>query len=140
MGVAAEATPDVPSLPPSYHRTFSPVGALLNPTVDPSDEQDEQPDATQLLAKGGVGSTARAVTHTIADGDTLAALAVRYLGDAKRWGELFEHNRDVLKNPDLLPIGQVIKIPPRQKVAVPVQPRLEPVPALAPIPSGAFNR
>ena len=136
-GVAAETTADLPSLPPSYHRKFSPVGALLNPPNDPS---DEQPDAPQLLATGVGGSLDRTVTHKIADGDTLAALAEHHLGDAKRWPELFEQNREVLKNPDLLPIGQVIKIPPRENVAVPVLPQLEPVPALAPIPRGAFNR
>jgi nucleoid-associated protein YgaU len=47
------------------------------------------------------------------DGDTLASLAKRYLGDAARAGEIFEANRDVLPSPDTLPIGAILRIPPR---------------------------
>jgi nucleoid-associated protein YgaU len=51
--------------------------------------------------------------HKIADGDTLASLATRYLGDAARADEIYRANRDVLSRPDLLPIGVTLKIPPR---------------------------
>lgn len=51
--------------------------------------------------------------HKIIDGDTLAALAERYLGRADRAGEIFEVNRDVLTCPELLPIGARLRIPPR---------------------------
>lgn len=50
--------------------------------------------------------------HRIRDGDTLRELARRYLGDADRARELFEANRHVLKQPDLLPIGVTLVIPP----------------------------
>jgi nucleoid-associated protein YgaU len=52
-------------------------------------------------------------SHKIVDGDTLAALADRYLGSAARANEIFNANRDVLSNPELLPIGAELKIPPR---------------------------
>jgi hypothetical protein len=52
-------------------------------------------------------------THKIVDGDTLASLAERFLGSADRAGEIFERNRDVLLDPNLLPIGVELKIPPR---------------------------
>lgn len=51
--------------------------------------------------------------HKIVDGDTLETLAERYLGHAERAGELFDLNRDVLSNPELLPIGTFLRIPPR---------------------------
>ena len=51
--------------------------------------------------------------HRIVDGDTLASLARRYLGDAARAGEIFEANRDVLPSPEALPIGAAVRIPPR---------------------------
>jgi nucleoid-associated protein YgaU len=54
-------------------------------------------------------------THRIVDGDTLGALAQRYLGSASRAGEIFAANRDVLFDPQLLPIGVILKIPPRQR-------------------------
>jgi len=51
------------------------------------------------------------VTHRIADGDTLSGIAAKYLGRADRYAEIFNTNRDVLRSPDLLPIGKVLKIP-----------------------------
>lgn len=53
--------------------------------------------------------------HRVVDGDTLPALAERYLGDGERWGEIFAANRDVLVDPRLLPIGVELKIPPLTK-------------------------
>jgi len=51
--------------------------------------------------------------HTVAEGDTLALLAERYLGAADRAVEIFELNRRVLSSPDALPIGVELRIPPR---------------------------
>lgn len=52
-------------------------------------------------------------THRIVDGDTLPGLAQRYLGSMGRGQEIFEINRDVLHDPELLPIGVELKLPPR---------------------------
>jgi nucleoid-associated protein YgaU len=49
--------------------------------------------------------------HKVADGDTLTELAHHYLGSPDRWRELYEYNRDVLANPELLPIGAELRIP-----------------------------
>lgn len=49
--------------------------------------------------------------HIVTDGDTLALLAERYLGDAGRARELFELNSDRLEHPDVLPIGMVLHTP-----------------------------
>jgi nucleoid-associated protein YgaU len=48
--------------------------------------------------------------HRLRDGDTLEKLAERYLGSENRAGEIFEHNREILSRPDLLPIGAEISI------------------------------
>jgi nucleoid-associated protein YgaU len=58
-------------------------------------------------------------THKIVDGDTLGALAERYLGSADRRLEIYEANRDVLPSPELLPIGAELKIPPLRRPAPP---------------------
>ncbi len=50
-------------------------------------------------------------THRVMDGDTLATLAERFLGDAARAGELLEANRALISNPELLPIGVELVIP-----------------------------
>lgn len=51
--------------------------------------------------------------HVVRDGDTLAGLAERYLGDAQRQFEIFQENRHVLPSPDVLPIGVKLAIPSR---------------------------
>ena len=51
--------------------------------------------------------------HIIIDGDSLARLAGRYLDDPYRGEEIFEYNRQFLSDPELLPIGVEIVIPPR---------------------------
>jgi nucleoid-associated protein YgaU len=56
-------------------------------------------------------------THVIVDGDSLQKLAGRYLNDPNRSGEIFELNRELLTNPELLPIGAELKIPDRTEQA-----------------------
>ncbi len=56
-------------------------------------------------------------THRIVDGDTLADLAARYLGDAQRAKEIYRVNRDVLPARDVLPIGVEITLPPHRSAA-----------------------
>ncbi len=81
--------------------------------------------------------------HKIADGDTLSGLAVRYLGSADRYREIYELNRETLANPDLLPIGTELKIPAvgskvstpgsiNNRPMVPVAPRASAAPATSP--------
>jgi nucleoid-associated protein YgaU len=62
-------------------------------------------------------------THTIADGDTLSKLAEHYLGSADRSAELFQYNRDVLPNMDVLPIGAELRVPPRIAIVDPQNPK-----------------
>ena len=49
--------------------------------------------------------------YTVKSGDTLGKIAARTLGKANRYTEIFENNKDILKNPDLIKPGQVLKIP-----------------------------
>jgi nucleoid-associated protein YgaU len=51
--------------------------------------------------------------HRIVDGDSLRQLAAQYLADEARYLEIYEANRDILVRPDLLPLGQKLRIPPR---------------------------
>lgn len=51
--------------------------------------------------------------YTVQSGDTLSKLAKAHLGDAKRYMEIFNLNKDVLKDPDLIKVGQKIQLPPK---------------------------
>ena len=47
----------------------------------------------------------------VVKGDTLSAIAKRMLGDENRWEELFEANRDKLRDPHRLAEGMTIRMP-----------------------------
>ena len=49
--------------------------------------------------------------YTIVSGDTLSKLAKRYYGDAGKYQVIFEANREVIKHPDKIYVGQTIRIP-----------------------------
>jgi hypothetical protein len=94
--VADSSTPAV-----SAFSDFSPVesratATRLTPLPPPSPVEEVEPR-----------------THIVVDGDSLAKLAGRYLDDPRRAEEILEFNRGVLSNPDLLPIGTELVIPPR---------------------------
>ncbi|MEM7755688.1 MAG: LysM peptidoglycan-binding domain-containing protein [Planctomycetota bacterium] len=58
-----------------------------------------------------VGSTAAYATYTVRAGDTLSKIARRVLGDAGRWRELQELNKQSLPSADSIVIGQKLRVP-----------------------------
>jgi nucleoid-associated protein YgaU len=51
-------------------------------------------------------------TYTVDSGDNLSAIAKQELGDANRWREIYELNKDLIgKNPDLIQPGMELKLP-----------------------------
>lgn len=51
--------------------------------------------------------------YTVKSGDTLSKLAKDIYGDMKLYPKIFELNKDQLKNPDTIKVGQVLKLPPK---------------------------
>ena len=52
-----------------------------------------------------------AQTYTVAEGDSLWAIAERFYGDGSQWNRIAEANQEQLPNPDLIQPGQVLTIP-----------------------------
>lgn len=76
----------------------------------------EPPKADFGNVQSGVSSTAPTAaapvtTYTVVKGDSLSRIAKHVYGNANRWREIFEANRDQISNPDLIQPGQVLKIP-----------------------------
>jgi nucleoid-associated protein YgaU len=79
-----------------------------------------------ILAAGNIAGIARVeeqlaaaaeeapapVFHTVAKGDTLSAIAKKHLGNANAYPKIFEANKPMLKHPDKIYPGQVLRIPP----------------------------
>ncbi|MEJ1971651.1 MAG: LysM peptidoglycan-binding domain-containing protein [Lacunisphaera sp.] len=49
--------------------------------------------------------------HTVAEGDSLSRISMRYYGTANRWQEIYAANRDVLQGSSTLRVGQQLRIP-----------------------------
>jgi len=68
----------------------------------------DAPDFSNV--QGGSSSTAGR-TYTVVSGDSLSKIAQREYGHANLWNRIYEANRDILKDPDKIFPGQVLKIP-----------------------------
>lgn len=51
--------------------------------------------------------------YTVKSGDTLSKLAKHFLGETNRYMDIFNANKDQLKDPDKIQVGQKLKIPNR---------------------------
>ncbi len=52
------------------------------------------------------------VFHTVQKGDTLWAIATKAYGNGAKYNAIFEANKPMLKHPDRIYPGQVLRIPP----------------------------
>jgi len=49
--------------------------------------------------------------YEVVAGDTLSKIAKKFYGNANDYMKIFEANKDQLKNPDMIRVGQKLKIP-----------------------------
>ncbi len=49
--------------------------------------------------------------HVVKSGDTLSKIAGQYYGDESLYPKIFEANRQLIKNPDLIQVGWKLRIP-----------------------------
>lgn len=49
--------------------------------------------------------------YIVQPGDTLSKIAKTLYGDYRRYMDIYELNRDILENPDLIRVGQKLKLP-----------------------------
>lgn len=93
------------------------MSALLNESQS-MQATPEPPEATPEVADNiNPAFAARVVmadgerTITVVQGDSLANYATAFYGDALLYRTIYTANRDILSNPNLLDIGQVVTIP-----------------------------
>lgn len=55
--------------------------------------------------------TGTKATYTIKEGETLTRVSLRFYGTKDLWPYIVKHNRGVIKNPNNVPYGTVLKIP-----------------------------
>lgn len=110
-------TSEILKLNPGLDANNLKVGATLQmpmrselPALPPKAETAAKSDAGSATPTGASSGT----THVVAAGDTLWSIAVKYLGDGSRSGEIVAANPDKLKSKDsMLKIGMKLRIPKR---------------------------
>ena len=74
-------------------------------------------DEIAIPSRSGGGSARASVQpkriahHEVVSGDTLSGIATRYYGDARKWKQLYEHNRARIPRPESLVVGTVLDLP-----------------------------
>ena len=63
-----------------------------------------------IMVLGCIG-TAAAAEYTVVKGDSLWRIAKEHLGSGLKWKEIYEANKDKIKDPNLIFVGQVLEIP-----------------------------
>lgn len=56
-------------------------------------------------------STPQPRTYVVAPGDSLSKIAQREYGNANEWRRIYDANRDIIKDPDLIYPGQTLRLP-----------------------------
>ncbi len=70
------------------------------PAPEPQADGDSSP-------AGSVGTH----TYVVVKGDSLSKIASGQYGNAQKWRRIYEANRDLIKDPDLIYPGQQLRIP-----------------------------
>lgn len=66
-------------------------------------------EASRESSEGGASRESR--TYIVQSGDTLSKIAKEYYGDAGRYMDIFNANKDKLTSPDKIQVGQELVIP-----------------------------
>lgn len=93
---------------------LKPGKTVLNIPVDPGNIQGKpNPEYGRQQAAEGAGGGSRATSYVIQRDDTLWGIAKKVYGQGAMWREIYEANRDKIKNPDRPPAGVELTIPPK---------------------------
>jgi nucleoid-associated protein YgaU len=76
---------------------------------------NDSPNADFSDVESGSSSTAAQPStghsYTVRKGDSLSKIAKREYGDAQQWHRIYNANRDIINDPNLIQPGQVLQIP-----------------------------
>jgi nucleoid-associated protein YgaU len=113
----AESSTSAPPLPlPRAPEAAVARAAASSPTSASSVLAPSADAPASNSARAGAATDDDWQLHEVVDGDTLAAVALRYYGDPALTEALLRANGELVKNPDILPIGAFLKIPSRSSV------------------------
>ncbi|HYY58776.1 MAG TPA: LysM peptidoglycan-binding domain-containing protein [Pyrinomonadaceae bacterium] len=82
---------------------------LVNASLDDitADIRVDESRAQGAAVGGGAGGE----TYTVKSGDTLSKISKHFYGDANEYMRIFYANRDKIKDPNMIQVGQQLNIP-----------------------------
>ncbi|MFN2533074.1 MAG: LysM peptidoglycan-binding domain-containing protein [Pyrinomonadaceae bacterium] len=85
---------------------------LVNPTTDDI-TADITVDTSKAMGAAASGNPSQAgQKYTVKAGDNLSKISKQFYGDANEYMRIFYANRDKLRDPDHIQVGQELNIPP----------------------------
>jgi nucleoid-associated protein YgaU len=78
---------------------------------DPWAIPDIGPDTGEKQSESGASGYDATQWHEVKKGETLWKIAEQYYGDGNLYPKIFDANRDILKDPNRINIGQKLRIP-----------------------------
>jgi nucleoid-associated protein YgaU len=78
---------------------------------DPWAIPDIGPETDEKKTGSGADAFDATQWHEVKKGETLWKIAEQYYGDGNLYPKIFDANRDVLKDPNRINIGQKLRIP-----------------------------
>jgi len=88
---------------------------LVNPAADDITADLSVDQSRTMGAAAGGGQPQGSQTYTVKSGDTLSKISKQFYGDANEYMRIFYANRDTLRDPDRIQVGQQLAIPPDDK-------------------------
>ena len=92
-------------------QTDTPVVEPSEPTVEPSTNTTAPSETSPSTEQKEDTTTSTYKEYKIKSGDTLSGIAKKELGKASRWKEIYNLNKDIIKDPNRIYPGQKIKLP-----------------------------
>jgi len=88
---------------------------LVNPAADDITADLSVDQSRTMGAAAGGGQPQGSQTYTVKSGDTLSKISKQFYGDANEYMRIFYVNRETLRDPDRIQVGQQLAIPPDDK-------------------------
>jgi len=85
---------------------------LVNPNQDDITADISVDSSRAMGAAAGGGQGGGGQTYEVKSGDNLSKISKQFYGDANEYMRIFYANRDELKDPDMIKVGQKLVIPP----------------------------
>lgn len=106
VGLRLRIPANAPLLRASAHEQRLTAATTARPVPVTPQSQVTAPTTTQSQLPANVK------TYIVKAGDTLGEISLKTLGTSRKWKKLYEFNADVIKDPNHVETGTVLKIPP----------------------------